>query len=206
MVDRPFGSEAHPWYLAIASGGRGTTGSRVGGNPPACFHAQPDLAPYLATHRYLLTLSDDFRELTGGYDLSVWLPAGFRVFGPDTIYPRIAVACLLHPPAPPAASDAGRLDAVGEGRLLRQDRDADPDAAYFTKIGGRPDLIQDEPHYQQALHADGYSFLLQIDEFGYPDDFVTGDHPLGFGGLYVYGKFAANGVVCEVTAGYTQFS
>lgn len=202
-ADSPFGPGARPWHLTVATG-ECSAGSRVGGNPPACFH-RPELARYLDTHRYLLTLGDEFSMLTGGYDLSVLLPAGFTVSDDDTRYPDIGIACLLHPPAPAAPATAGRLDAISAGKLVRLDPHLG--TQYLIKIGGSPDWIQEEPDlYERNLVADGFSFLFQLDEWGYPDDFVAGDYPLSFGGLYVYGKFDDNGMITRVTAGFTQFS
>jgi hypothetical protein len=40
MVWRPFGADGRPWYLAVATDADAAR-TRVGGNPPECFH-QPD--------------------------------------------------------------------------------------------------------------------------------------------------------------------
>lgn len=66
-------------------------------------------------------------------------------------------------------------------------------------------LIQEEDYYVRALIRDGCEFLLQVDENGFPEGFVLGDYPFGYGALCVYGKRGIGGEVVEVAAGFTQF-
>ena len=89
-----------------------------------------------------------------------------------------------------------RLPATGGG---------DIDGAWFVKVGSGRRLIQEEDYYVRALIRDGCEFLLQVDENGFPEGFVLGDYPFGYGALCVYGKRGIGGEVVEVAAGFTQF-
>jgi hypothetical protein len=46
------------------------------------------------------------------------------------------------------------------------------DTPYLIKLGGFPILIQDKEHYYRALEQDGFTFIFQVDENGYPEKLV----------------------------------
>ncbi len=103
----------------------------------------------------------------------------------------------------------GRLGAIDSGRLTRLEvaaKDIGDLSPYFIKVGGMPDLIQRESYFERNLLADGFSFILQVDENGYPDGFVLDDYPFGYGALYVYARWRRPGCFEAVVAGFTQFS
>jgi len=62
-------------------------------------------------------------------------------------------------------------------------------------------------YYFEELHKDGFSFLFQIDEDGYPTDvdFIEGNYPFGFGAVYVYAKILGSSIE-KPCVGYWQFS
>ena len=71
----------------------------------------------------------------------------------------------------------------------------------LVQVGGRPDLIDDDPIYYEKLLADDYSFYLSIDEEGY-------DVPsmkmviFSYGAVYLY-KHNKTG---EIIAGFWQYT
>jgi hypothetical protein len=80
------------------------------------------------------------------------------------------------------------------------------DGAPFLRIGGRPDLIQDEASYYDALRKDGYGFFCSADEDGYlKNDMIHGNMPFCYGALYLYAKFE-DGCARDVVAGFWQCS
>lgn len=196
--------ESRAVLLTIAAHG-GTGDSWVGGAMPECLLA-PEWEGAFRRHGHLLTLADHLPDLPGGGVLSILLREGFAVYEPDTDYPDIRVACVVHPPSPPDRRGVGRLASIRTGHLVEIPPAAGPEVPYFVKAGGAPDLIQDAPRAARRLADDGFAFLLQVDDNGYPDGFVTGDYPFGFGALYVYGRPDGRGGMAEVVAGFTQFS
>lgn len=194
-----------PAFLAIDAT-PGPERSRVGGNAPAHFLAQEHQA-FLQGHRFLMTLADEFSGFNGGLDLSIFLRKGFAAYEDDTRYPNIGIVCVSHPPCGPARDPIGRIDEIGEGRLVLMPQAADQQQVpYFVKVGGDPDWIQDEPAFERELLKDGYAFILQVDENGYPDGFLLGDYLFSYGALFVYGSWTRPGHFDRIVAGFTQFS
>lgn len=185
------------FYFSLDAEANGA--SRVGGNPPEIF---PHGEDYLNKYNYFLTISSEHMPALGGKHLSIFLRRDFSNVDEDTAYPNIGVDCILHDPSELSTNNHGRLDSLAEGGLVfhRERRDT-----YFIKVGGLPDFIQNEPYYEKRITEDGYSFLLQVDENGYPDDFIKDDYPFGYGGLYVYAKFSSDGKIIEAAPGFIQF-
>jgi hypothetical protein len=174
--------------------------SRVGGGMPT--HLITDARAHQG-QRFLLTLSHvDFPEL-GESNLSVLLDSDVASFNEVTVYPDIGVACIFHPPcAEDDTGQPGRMAALSRGHLISQTTHGD---GWFVKFGGAPELIQEEDHHQRAVLDAGFEFLLQIDENGYPDGFLSGNYPFGYGALYIYAKFDGTGRIVDAVAGFTQF-
>lgn len=176
------------------------TGSRVGGNPPEHFQ-QPGRRQRLLEYRYLATIGPEFSAFTEGRELSIFLGNDFRVFSEHTHYPQIDVECVLHEPSARSSRTEGRMADIAEGSLERDDTPTP-----FITIGGAPLLLQDEPAFIEPLAAEGLIFIIQIDDDGYPPDFVTGEYPLGSGALYLYAEWTGIDSISRVVAGFTQFS
>ncbi len=81
------------------------------------------------------------------------------------------------------------------------------DAAAFLRIASEPELIQREATYAAQVEADGYRFLFQINEEGWPVDGDPGsefieEHLFGFGSLYLYGNLDQPGRADDIVAGF----
>ncbi|RVW07890.1 hypothetical protein EGT67_18255 [Prescottella agglutinans] len=180
------------------------TGSRVGGNPPACF----DSDPILDTHDYLLTLGAATAEWLGDREVSVFVRRGFTIGGDDLDYPDIGVRAVLHGPSARGAGTRGRHPGLGSAGLVVADPGAETPP--FVRIGRAPVLIQNEPTYAARVEADGYRFLFQMNEEGWP---VTSDpeaefveeYLFGYGSVYFYGKFDETGQAGDIVAGFLDF-
>ena len=175
--------------------------SRVGGRAPDIEYKEG----YLEKYSFFLTISHDEIPTVGDLDISIFVKRGYLVTGDETRFPDIGVDCILHAPAPSRLDEIGRMMVIRESGLAEKGVAIDPDF-YFVKIGGSPNLIQDEDYYEMGLVKSGYSFLFEVNEEGYPAEVLDGDYPFNYGALYVYGKTDADGRVFDVVAGFTQYS
>lgn len=192
-----------PVYLVIGEGS-GPERSRLGGNPPSYFESYED-STYLSRRKYLLTISDECSELFGGRDLSLFLHSDFSPYGEAARYPNMRVDCILHPSSPASAHGTGRMEGLDEARLVRPPQPfSEEDEPYLIKIGGKPTWVQEEPYYEEQLLADGFSFLMQVDENGFPTGFIQ-EFLFGYGALYIYAKWNSKGELSRIVPGYIQF-
>ncbi|UUW90737.1 hypothetical protein [Pimelobacter simplex] len=176
-------------------------GGRLGGAPPRAVEDHP----WLATHRYVLTLPAGCAPWAAGREVSVLLRAGFDIGDDDLTYPAMAMRALVHPPSP-------RGDRTGLGWPgLRSTAlvPASGPAPALVRVADAPVLIQDEPSYAAAVEADGHRFLFQVDEDGWPVDGpledVVEEYLWGYGSVYFYGTPGDDGLVDEVVAGFLDF-
>ncbi len=110
------------------------------------------------------------------------------------IYPDCAVRVFTHEPSAEGSDTRFTCDYLNLTSIESGDEDG-------LIIMGQPEMIQEEEYYTDALDRDGWEFLMQIDEAGYPDDLAT-TYPFFYGALYLYWKPESG----EVIAGYWQCS
>ena len=110
------------------------------------------------------------------------------------IYPDCAVRVFTHEPSAEGSDTRFTCDYLNLTSIESGDEEG-------LIIVGQPEMIQEEEYYTDALDRDGWEFLMQIDEAGYPDDLAT-TYPFFYGALYLYWKPESG----EVTAGYWQCS
>ncbi len=180
------------------------TGSRVGGNPPACFESDPIVESY----DYLLTLDTTVAAWLGDRQASVFLRRGFTIADADLEYPDIGVRVVLHEPSSRSGGSSGRHPGLGRAAMVFADPDVETPP--FVRIGPTPVLIQNEPSYAARVEADGYRFLFQIDEEGWPvrddpDDEFVEEYLFGYGSVYFYGMFDEDGRAIDIVAGFLDF-
>ncbi|MDH6283726.1 hypothetical protein [Prescottella agglutinans] len=149
-------------HLDIASSDT-NTGPRVGGRPPACFDSDPIVEEY----DYLFTLGAGTAGRLGNREVSVFLRRGFTIADDDLEYPDIGVRVVLHEPSVRGSGTAGRHPGLGSAAMVFAEPDAE--ALAFVRIGPSPVLLQNEPSYAARVEADGYRFLFQMNEEGWPD-------------------------------------
>ena len=175
-------------------------GGRLGGTPPMAL----DGHPLLDTHRYLMTLPAEIAPWTGGAEVSLLLRTGFSVGDDDLEYPNLPVRAIMHAPSP----RGNREDATWPG-LRAAALENLPDSTStpaLVRVSDAPELAQRENAYADAVLADGHSFLFQIDEDGWPVDGDLGnvieEYLWGYGVAYFFGTPGADGVVCDIVAGF----
>ncbi len=176
-------------------------GSRVGGNPPNIEFLDDN---FLSEYFYFLTISGNDVNISNGNDLSIFIGNDFAVYNEKTNYPEIKIKCFIHSPAEISKKYLGKNDTIKSANLIKKSPITAGDS-YLVKWGGDPDLIQKEPSYSETLIIDGYRFLFQVDDNGFPDGFLSEDYLFGYGALYIYGKINDDGAVIEAVPGFTQF-
>ncbi|MFT2710806.1 hypothetical protein [Clavibacter sp. Sh2126] len=184
-------------FFEIIPNGRGE--SRVGGAMPAVLASDAEFAD---GRYFFMTLSCTDFPVLGSRDVSIFLDETFAPFDEETGYPEIRVYCARHLPSGPDPTGRGVMRDIPRGSLSLIERGDEP---CFVKFGGQPMLLQVDDRYERPVKEAGYAFLFQVDESGFPDGFVEGDYPLGYGALYVYATFDAHGQVSEVVPGFSQF-
>ncbi len=178
-------------------------GARLGGAPPSVIETHP----LLETHRYLLTLAASCASWSGGYEISVVLRASFSIEDEDLVYPDMAMRAIVHDPSPRGA----RVDLGWPGlrATALAERPATASTPTLVRIDDEPVLVQREPAFADAVHADGHRFLFQIDEEGWPvegelEDVIE-EYLWGYGSVYFYGTPGSDGTVHDVVAGFIDF-
>ena len=94
------------------------------------------------------------------------------------IYPDCAVRVFTHEPSAEGSDTRFTCDYLNLTSIESGDEEG-------LIIVGQPEMIQEEEYYTDALDRDGWEFLMQIDEAGYPDDLAT-TYPFFYGALYLY--------------------
>lgn len=145
--------------------------------------------------------------LNPGMSISVFLPKDYDRYAEDDRYPDLPIKELEHP-----TTKAGILQDLSSPSLnkcyiemSRVCTSEEVDTPYLIKLGGFPILIQDKERYYRALERDGFTFMFQVDENGYPEGLVNENSPFNFGCFYAYALFKSD-CFSELTAGFWQFS
>ncbi len=165
---------------------------RIGGNPPETIEA---LIPegYLF---YLTIVHPDKPDKM----LSIAIQQDYEKLIENNQYPNTEVRVIEHSFSKEGNCNEKSIQAIKKASIGEEQFNV-PDFM-FIKMGGEPRFIQYKEYYYQPLIDNNYSFFLQVDEEGYPDDLLDGDYPFGYGALYLYKQNETN----EVIAGFWQYS
>lgn len=213
-------------YKAVRNNGE--SNGWIGGNMPGFFLGQDRLLDsYKNDYLFYLAL---INPLNPKKMFSIFTPRNHRRLLNRNIYPKCSILLFEHavsqesnntdftnpvilrhyisggkaaPNVEPHYNSNGDVVWISNGQVV-------PDyenkaESFLIKFGGKPELIQASPHYYEKLHKDGFEFLFQIDEDGYPIELIEGDLPFGFGAVYVYAKIKDD-IVEDTCVGYWQFS
>ena len=174
----------------------------IGGNPPLCFDNCLELKDH--NYTFYLTLQNPFHQ---EQMISIFIP-DYETYLNYRIYPECAIRVFEHPFVEQSNLSLLRTPFMQQQYIVKTkicDTNQAIKECSLIKFGGTPDLIQDKSFYYEALHNDGYKFLFQIDENGYPDNLIKGNYPFSFGSLYIYAKITSE-KFSNPLMGFWQFS
>ena len=169
-------------------------GARIGGNLPQCLEGLTELEGY---HFYATFENPN----DASQFVSVCVPESLDDLLRANVYPDCCIKVFQHPPSMEGAEAAHALPGyqrAGIGPYL----EVESESFEFLACSDAPLLMQDEPCYEAALLRDGYRFLMQVDEFYYPDGLLSGNCVFCYGALYLY----INDSTGNIVAGYWQRS
>jgi len=142
--------------------------------------------------------------------ISIFIPKEYENRVSNNIYPNCSLYVFEHPVSKESLdftyTEFGIVKHyISEGILLSEEQAFE--TPFFIKFLGDPFHIQEEEYYYRELEKDGYSFLCQIDEDGYPSGlFHSGTSlPFGFGALYLYAIVTEDSIKNPIV-GYWQYS
>ncbi|AWB44913.1 hypothetical protein DCC85_12245 [Paenibacillus sp. CAA11] len=159
----------------------------IGGNAPEFFDDQPDLI-HVGNPKYVfyLSLVHPFKPESM---ISIFIPEDYDEYLENNIYPNCSIKVIEHPISTESAkavfTNPGLVKhTISDGELSHDDQSMDQ--SFLIKVGGNPRLIQNEDYYFAKLKEESFTFLLQVDEEGYPETLLQDgcNYPFGFGSLY----------------------
>jgi hypothetical protein len=177
----------------------------IGGNSPAYFDDKFSLINTNIEHTFYLTLKN---PINIGKAISIFIPKEYNNYLENNIYPNCSIKVFEHEMTDESNNSFFRNNSLNKHFLNfieETETDEAVEKTYLIKFGGKPDFIQEETYYYEPLNNNGFNFLFQIDENGYPDNLLTGSYPFGYGGLYIYAKINGD-IVNNILAGFWQYS
>ncbi|MFD1884933.1 hypothetical protein [Paenibacillus wenxiniae] len=195
-----------------------STAGWIGGNAPAYFDnekhvidkqekSSTDEQQKSTTYLFYLSLMHPFKP---DHMISIFIPGDYDDYVEHNIYPHCAIQVIEHPVSMESSKDTFTNPDLIKHHIVRGEMIHDSEAMavpFLIKVGGTPKWIQQEDYYMTELHAESFSFFLQVDEEGYPETLIAddGSYPFGFGALYVYAKIKGS-EIGKLVAGFWQFS
>lgn len=180
----------------------------IGGNAPAYFDDKSVLFREIGSdyHFYLCFVN----PLDKNNMFSVFIPKEYENRVSKNIYPNCSLYVFEHPVSKESLdstyTEFGIVKHyISEGVFASEEQAFE--TPFLIIFGGNPFHIQEEEYYYIELEKDGYCFLCQIDEDGYPSGlFHSGTSlPFGFSAVYLY-AFVTENTVKNPIVGYWQYS
>ncbi|CAI6079810.1 hypothetical protein PAECIP112173_02722 [Paenibacillus sp. JJ-100] len=195
-------------YYAEANLAKDQGAGWIGGNAPGFFDDQDDFI-HEGTQRYVfyLTVIHPFKPESM---ISIFIPEDYEEYLKNNIYPDCSIKVIEHPISTESTkqkfTNPGLIKHIISDGVLSDDEKS-MDQSFLIKVGGNPRLIQDEDYYFTKLREESYSFLLQVDEDGYPETLIKPDYNylFGFGSLYIFAILGTTEIQRPV-AGFWQSS
>lgn len=169
-------------------------GARIGGNLPKCLEGLRELDDY----RFYASFENPNDP---GKFITICVPESLDDLIQANIYPNCCVKVFQHAPSTEGVGAEHALPGYQCARIGPYEF-VEEQFFEFLTCSKEPLLLQEEPYYETALLRDGFRFLMQMDEFYYPDGLIEGNVVFGFGGLYLYAHESTG----EVIAGFWQYS
>lgn len=180
----------------------------IGGNAPAYFDDKGELLSEIGfDYNFYLCFVN---PLDKNNMISIFIPKKYENRVSKNIYPNCSLYVFEHPISIESLDSTYTefgIDKhyISEGILVSEEQAFE--TPFFIKFGGNPFHIQEEEYYYRELEKNGYNFLCQIDEDGYPSGlFHSGTSLLfGFGAVYLYAIVTKDSIKDPIV-GYWQYS
>ncbi|MEK4424978.1 hypothetical protein [Solibacillus sp. FSL K6-1523] len=179
----------------------------IGGNAPVYFDELEDVVNKETEMNFYLSIVNpfDINEM-----ISIFAPKNYEERISKNRYPNCSLLIINHP-----KTEESKLDNFTNPDLVKHfiseasivnDKKSFKES-FLIKFGGTPKHIQQEEYYYKELHDDGFSFIFQVDEDGYPDTLIKPrkSYPFGFGAVYLYARIL-DGSIENPIKGYWQYS
>ncbi|AIQ13839.1 hypothetical protein PDUR_19420 [Paenibacillus durus] len=183
-----------------------TCTSWIGGRAPLFFDDKVELVNKNGNkHYFYLSLVNPFQH---DRMICIFIPNDFKEYLEKNIYPNCSIQVFDHPIKAESTKDIFthprlKKHSITGGEIINDKKSIKQ--SFLIKIGGTPRLIQDEDYYFSKLTEDSFAFMFQVDEDGYPRNFVKGNLLFGFGALYKFTQIMDNEIQNPI-AGFWQLS
>ncbi|MCM3293284.1 hypothetical protein M3661_24540 [Paenibacillus sp. MER 180] len=179
----------------------------IGGNAPAYFDELEDMVNKDMERYFYLSIVNPFDETEM---ISIFAPKQFEDRISKNRYPNCSLFTMKHP-----KTEESKLDTFTDPDLVKHyiseanivSDKASFEERFLIKFGGTPRHIQGEKYYYKGLHDDGFDFLFQVDEDGYPDTLIKPrkSYPFAFGSVYLYAQMLEDSIENPIKS-YWQYS
>lgn len=180
----------------------------MGGNAPQYFDDKLEMINGNGIdHYFYLCLMHPFEN---EHMISIFIPKKYDEYLDNNIYPNCSIQVFEHPVSEESTHNyftnfGFKRHSIVLDKIIKDSESFDQ--PFLIKLGGTPQLIQDEDYYFTELKKHNFDFLLQVDEDGYPDSFLDDiDYPFSFGTLYVFAHLSDPSSKLNPIAGFWQFS
>lgn len=179
----------------------------IGGNAPAYFDELEGMINKETEMYFYLSIVNPFDDHEM---ISIFAPKEFEDRISRNRYPNCSLFTMKHP-----KSEESKLDTFANPDLVKHfiseasivsDKQSFEER-FLIKFGGSPRHVQGEKYYYKELHEDGFDYIFQVDEDGYPDTLIKPrkSYPFAFGAIYLYARIIEDSIANPIHS-YWQFS
>ncbi|MGY3186313.1 hypothetical protein [Lysinibacillus sp. TE18511] len=179
----------------------------IGGNAPTYFdELEAKVNKETELHFYLSIVNPfDKNEM-----ISIFAPNNFEERISKNKYPNCSLVTIKHPKTEESKFDTFTNPDLVKHFISEANIVSDKNAlkeSFLIKFLGTPKHIQQEDYYYKELHDDGFSFIFQVDEEGYPDTLIKPrkSYPFAFGAIYLYAQILEDSIENPIKS-YWQYS
>lgn len=168
---------------------------RIGGNIPYYLLEKIEI---IKEYNFYITFQnpDNLEEY-----ISVLVPKNYDTMIDNNVYPNCSVKVFSHTFSEESDNVGYTINYIKNTPIVGYNKVGSDEFNFITK-SDKPNLIQEEDYYSEALEKDGYVFFMQIDEDYYPENLIDGNYIFGYGALYLYKREKTG----EIVAGFWQYS